>query len=41
MKESTYQAHGVAQREATNSEDLADGDDNVANEEELHFSVSN
>lgn len=41
MKQSTYQAHRVVQGEAANSEDLADGDDNVADEEELHFSVSN
>jgi hypothetical protein len=33
----TYNAHRAVQREASNSEDFADGDDNVAEEEELHF----
>jgi hypothetical protein len=35
-----YQAHRVVQREATDCEDLADGDNDVTEEEELHFPVA-
>ena len=31
----------ATEREPANGEDLADGDDDVANEEKLHFSTSN
>jgi len=34
-----YQAHGAVQREASDCEDLADRDDDIAKEEELHLSV--
>jgi len=33
----TYNAHGAIEGKSTNGEDLADGDDDVAEEEELHF----
>ena len=33
-------SYGATEREPANGEDLADGDDDVANEEELHFPVA-
>ena len=35
----TYEAHRVVQRKAADCEDLADGDDDVAEQEQLHFPV--
>lgn len=40
LAHTTYYAHGVVQGKAANREDGADGDDNVAEEEDLHFPVT-
>lgn len=37
---STYNAHSAVEGESANSKDFADGYDDVAEEEELHFSAS-
>ena len=39
-KEVTYQAHRVVQRETADCKNLADGDDDVAEEEDLHFPIT-
>jgi hypothetical protein len=38
-RHTTYEAHCIIQREATNGKDLADGDYNVAEQEQLHLPV--
>jgi hypothetical protein len=38
-RQETYEAHCIIQREATNGKDLADRDNDVAEQEQLHFPV--
>ena len=39
ISSNAYPSYGTVKREPTDSEDLADGDDNVAEQEKLHLSA--